>query len=99
MKCRNCKHNVLIDDNGEQYNWCGIACDNLNIDEERECAAYAPAINADRIRAMRDEELAAVLANTCVPDRPRCYLPSKGESIEETCTRCCLDWLREEVSE
>jgi len=58
MKCRNCKNNgFLTDENGTQYSWCEVACDNLDVDEERRCAAFVKATNADRIRAMTDEEL------------------------------------------
>ena len=58
------------------------------------------ATNADRIRAMSDEELAKLLAKSCVPDdRTKCIDWLEGETIEESCTRCCLDWLKKEATE
>lgn len=53
-----------------------------------------PITNADRIRAMSDEELAVMFFNyhysfTC---------PEKGcHECKESCMDCWLDWLKEEV--
>lgn len=47
--------------------------------------------NADRIRAMSDEELAKVIADAC-----DCDLIS-GLSCHGECCDCILDWLRQEV--
>ena len=45
--------------------------------------------NADRIRAMSDEELADVVANGvgCVLKAPHC--------MEDDCTPCILEWLKQ----
>ena len=64
-------------------------------------AANKPTTNADRIRAMSDEELAAWIAElsdceTCKcdakhPKHPKCWVN------DETCASTWLDWLKEEV--
>ncbi len=52
-----------------------------------------PMTNADRIRAMSDEELADVVANGvgCVRKAPHC--------MEEDCTPCILGWLKQPAEE
>ena len=59
-----------------------------------------PMTNADRIRAMSDEELASFLAieywklpkcNSVYGENEECFQPD--------CTGCWLDWLKEEVEE
>jgi len=52
---------------------------------------YYPS-NADRIRAMTDEELARFLgvSDACPPSNPEC---------EHECYLCWLDWLKQEASE
>ena len=69
------------------------------VDEHEECnckivevsLAIVPEAktNADRIRAMSDEELADVVANGvgCVRKAPHC--------MEEDCTPCILKWLKQ----
>lgn len=47
--------------------------------------------NADKIRAMSDEELADILK--CVPDYTDC--PHGADD----CRKCILDWLRQEAEE
>ena len=52
-------------------------------------------INADRIRAMSDEELADYFSElSCWPNASRDVC--KGVA---NCEKCWLDWLRQEVSE
>lgn len=92
MKCRNCKNNTLLDD-GKQFSWCEIRHDNLDIDEERYCSAFTPATNADRIRAMTDDELAEELS--FIGD---CRCPDGGEcGHENSCLWCWQNWLQQEV--
>lgn len=62
MKCRDCKNNTLREEDGKQFTWCKAIHDNLDIDEERKCEHYVAGTNADRIRAMTDEELANMFA-------------------------------------
>lgn len=48
--------------------------------------------NADRIRAMTDEELAEFLAEyRCTHKAPHC--------MEANCAQCWLEWLRQETEE
>ena len=89
MKCRNCKNNTLLDD-GKQFSWCEIRKDNLGIDEERYCEAFSQATNADRIRAMTDEDIAMLLQPGCPP---RLQCPDKPP---HDCYKCWLDWLKQE---
>ena len=59
MKCRNCRNLVKrIDGDGTLYDFCGMVIDSPDTDRERNCKYYVAATNADRIRAMSDEELA-----------------------------------------
>lgn len=47
--------------------------------------------NADRIRAMSDEELAKVPAKFGYS----CVFPQKECSERDTCEKCLLDWLKQ----
>ena len=49
--------------------------------------------NADRIRAMTDEELSDFLG------RQRYYPVWCDDNCQTTCRDCCLKWLKEEVKE
>ena len=95
MKCRNCKHNTLHEEFGEQYSWCKIVHDNLYIDIERECEHYAQATNADRIRSMTDEELSEwVIGIMCRTGKPYMEIREKVMRDDEF-----LTWLKQEVEE
>lgn len=54
---------------------------------------YYPS-NADRIRAMTDEELAKLLDNA----RVSCGGVMGGRNCMADCRQCWLDWLKQEVS-
>lgn len=56
------------------------------------CGAYKPPMtNADRIRAMSDEELADfMVVNIC---------PLKQEQCPRTCKQCWLEWLQQPYKE
>ena len=63
---------------------------------------YKPQTNADRIRAMTDEEIAEILESDCPSTRRKC--PDFEEemfdkSYHEICKKCWLDWLRQEAKE
>lgn len=61
------------------------------------CVSYTPPplTNADRIRAMTDEELAAFHV-----ENPNCPPPRTHGTCEElNCFGCWFDWLREEVKD
>ena len=68
------------------YN-CGyyLTFDELNLYEEKKLIT-----NADRIRAMTDEELAWAYAYRL----PSCY-GCEASTIED-CAKCTLDWLKQE---
>lgn len=65
MKCKNCVRYVHVNEDNERTvgkpNWCFYISDSPCPDLERECGAFTPLRNADRIRAMSDEELAKML--------------------------------------
>ena len=64
-----------------------------------------PINNADRIRAMTDEELAEYLAPcACPPIRFNkntgdIVCPVNKEPCESDCKSCWLDWLKEEATQ
>lgn len=60
--------------------------------------AFSPCTNADRIRAMTDEELAENLFRhicnwSCPPQKE--YTKASCGSEEPDCVKCWLDWLRQ----
>ena len=91
MKCRKCRNLVKRrDDDGTLYDFCGMVIDSPDTDRERNCKYYVTATNADRIRAMTDEELAKKISGI--------------ESFALTCgggwpPEKWLDWLKQEVKE
>lgn len=102
MKCRNCKHNGFrVDEDGTQFSWCDARNDNLDIDAERECAAFAQASNAERVRAMTDTELAEFMNHgACPPGEDvseRCC-DEDGGSVPDMCNLCWLNWLQQEAT-
>lgn len=69
---------------------------------ELSCDDFEPIVkaktNADRIRAMTDEELAVFIANAV--DCCNCKHPRNGCSEnDETCAACWLDWLKQEATD
>lgn len=87
-KCNNCK-NLETKDNGfDAYSWCEKINDCPHEDIERDCEHYAPMTNADRIRNMTDEELAAFIIN---------FDNRFGEEYEGE--QSCLSWLQKESEE
>ena len=62
-----------------------------------DCLCFEPQTNADRIRSMTDEELATMFdeygkRNDCCPNYGRI-------DCRESCMKCWLDWLKQEVSD
>lgn len=53
--------------------------------------------NADRIRAMTDEELATYIAKLCKPEGA-CSPSCRGCGYVRTCDDAWLDWLKQEES-
>ena len=73
--CVNCKQN----------NSCTMCWKTSN----KKCPHFVQKTNADKIRAMSDEELADVVANGvgCVLKAPHC--------MDVDCTPCILKWLQQ----
>lgn len=103
MKCKNCARFVHVNEDNERTtgkpNWCFYLEDSPCEDLERECKAFTPLRNADRIRSMTDEELAEWLDNEfgkcewCDVDS---LLEGECEARDD-CKLCILDWMRQEV--
>lgn len=64
-------------------------------DPDAQCSAFKrkPMSNADKIRAMSDEELAEYIASGI--SRDVCNPPDECED----CATCFLDWLIEEITD
>ena len=102
MKCKNCKNLIKrIDSDGILYDSCEIIVDCPDTERERDCKYYVVATNADKIRAMSNDELAMWLerirlccsTDLCgrnCPFAEVCY--SSAEAPKET-----LDWLKQEA--
>ena len=74
--CKKC--NNLVND------WCEKVIDSPDQDMQRDCQYFCEKTNADRIRAMRDEELAKLLCCT------------GWRMIEQ---KECLEWLQQPAGE
>ena len=61
-------------------------------DLKPECRGFIPMTNADRIRAMSDEELAELLMWYCP-------YPNRKEECEQGCEKCVAEWLKSPVKE
>ena len=86
-----CKYKSKVWDNG----WCNVACRYCTLTQESTCE-HNHQTNADRIRAMSDEELAAVIM--CPMEIGACKeLCEKNHSY--TCVECSLQWLQEPAKE
>lgn len=81
LRCKDCKH-----DKGKCVGVSRRA-------SHKNCFEPKAMTNADRIRAMTDEELAAVIM--C----PKENGTQVGSCIGKTCVECCLMWLRQPVEE
>ena len=67
------------------------------LDVESGTAVFTPRkmTNADRIRAMSDEEMAAFMERTIT----FAGCPSLPINCQESCAKCWLDWLKQEDKE
>mgnify|MGYP000845928883 FL=1 len=86
VKCKNCKHLcTMYNHTKESFKWCSLIDDCPQEDIERNCDFYSPMTNADKIRAMSDEELAEFIVN----------LDNHfGDEYEGE--QSCLAWLQKE---
>ena len=80
-KCKN-----LVND------WCEKVIDSPDPDMQRDCQHFREKTNADRIRAMSDEELAKLLDYEL-------GCPSTGDcaKMSKDCNACWLDWLQQQA--
>lgn len=104
MKCKNCVRHIHLNDDGERTpgtpNWCFYLNDSPDEEIERDCAAFKPITNYDRIISGTPEEMAEFLAKNgdCPPEKMyplRC--PDCGRVTPKVCYDCWLDWLKQEA--
>ena len=91
--CKKCNNLV----NG----WCEKVIDSPDYDIVRDCPHFREKTNADRIRAMTDEELATHLHDSgwdchlCAEHGRLDNEPLlRGEKCDEKCVEHCLEWLK-----
>lgn len=75
-----------------------ISCFDYETNTNKECLNYEKMTNADRIRAMSDEELAKELWRKSDCPTGMIQNGSKCFAIQD-CERCWLDWLKREVED
>lgn len=79
-KCKNCTNLYNLSDENDVIvgKWCPKINNSPDVETERECVHYNRMTNADRIRAMSDEELAELFTklawNSEVQTTPLKYL-------------------------
>ncbi len=89
--CLDCKNN------GTQI--CSVCCSYQGYPDRWEAK---PKTNADRIRAMSDEEMAKFLQEDVFyepwcPDDVVCVLGEGCQLTDKDCGKCALKWLKQEV--
>lgn len=105
MKCKNCARYVHVNEDNERTvgkpNWCFYISDSPCADLECDCKAFTPLRNADRFRAMTDEELAEELFRRDL-DVINQLTKAGGLKVnikcdKESCIKSLLGWLKQEV--
>lgn len=89
MTCKQCKY---IDRCMSEASFLGQVFD-PNYDGEHGCREFDTFTNADRIRAMGDEELAELLLNACIGSK--CGEQPTNEHGSIDCFACRLKWLKQ----
>jgi predicted RNA-binding protein with PIN domain len=88
VRCKNCGN--LVND------WCKKVADSPDPDLERDCQHYREKTNADRIRAITDEELAQWL----IFEYGRCeWCDENKDCTDADCLACVVGWLRQPAKE
>ena len=89
IKCRNCFF--------YRNEWCKKIVDSPDPEEARDCNYFREMTNADRIRAMTDEELAFNIGDGFF-GCPQC---SQGDcrKCDLECEKHCLEWLQSPAEE
>ena len=93
IKCRNCFF--------YRNEWCEKIVDSPDPEEARDCNYFREMTNADRIRAMSDEELATFIseiADECERNT-ECNQHCYGCDIEYCMRESCLKWLQQPAEE
>ena len=80
--CKKC--NNLVND------WCEKVIDSPDQDMQRDCQYFCEKTNADRIRAMSDEEMAKKLGRGL-----GCPVTADCMKMSGECKACWLDWLQQ----
>lgn len=102
-KCKNCKHLGYLFD-GDQVGeivWCENITDSTDLDMERDCDHYTSMTNADKIRNMKDEELAemlSVVSQHCVVYLSD-HIDCRHSRCESSCKSNIKKWLQKESEE
>jgi hypothetical protein len=83
--CKKC--NNLVND------WCEKVIDSPDPDMVRDCRHFWEKTNADRIRAMSDEELAKLLLDGCRGSK--CEEQPQNDFGSVNCFDCRMKWLKQ----
>lgn len=87
IKCRNCFF--------YRNEWCEKIVDSPDPEEARDCNYFREMTNADRIRAMSDEELVEFIKNIKVR-AALCKAVKNNDAFEELCS---AEWLQQPAGE
>ena len=87
IKCRNCCF--------YRNEWCEKIVDSPDPEEARDCNYFREMTNADRIRAMNDEELAEFIKHIKVR-AALCKAVKNNNAFEELCS---AEWLQQPAGE
>ena len=85
--CKKC--NNLVND------WCEKVIDSPDPDMQRDCQYFCEKTNADRIRAMSDEELADFIDRCEMNDIDYAKTFCDLCNGQYECDQCRLDWLKQ----
>ena len=101
IKCKNCKNSQYsTDEDGNKLHWCPIFADSKDMEGDRICTRFEPQSQADRIRAMSDEELAEFLVDHHrYPCKYCLSCWTVRESDEGGCKEELMRWLKLEAKE
>ena len=90
IKCKSC--------NNLQNGWCETVIDSPDTDMVRDCQYFWQMTNADRIRAMSDEELAEYIHAVSLGWHDWCdyHCENKGD---DGCDNCILALLKQPVKD
>lgn len=108
MKCKNCKNLGYGYDEGTFFGWCEKTLDSPDEKTDRDCRFFQQKTNADRIRAMSDDELSELLisADFCEGceycDKVgicRYYEAHPDGVLADGCKQAARKWLQQPAEE